>query len=184
MLRFATHHLLPGISNDIEFLPRQLHRKGRRGGIADREPFAVVRDPLSIGDADAGCRAVPGKYHVARPVDRGEIGEVAITGRKRADVFQPKLLDDIADPAFAEAFPGQHVDAAGTEQRPQRHLNRAGVGRRYDADAIIVGQTEQFPRAIHRLDDMGFAVLGTVGSAKLRIGEDGWGPAGTLGTGA
>jgi len=49
-------------------------RKGGRGGVADREPRAVGRDPVAVDDAHARGGAVPGEHHVARPVDPGEIG--------------------------------------------------------------------------------------------------------------
>ena len=67
-----------------------------------------------------------------------EIGQLAVSAplMTRASV-ELELLDHVRDPALAEALPGQHVDRAGAEHRPQRHLDGAGVGGGHDADAVI-----------------------------------------------
>ena len=46
-------------------------------------------------------------------------------------------LSDVGHPAFAEAFPGEHGDGPGAEQRPHRHFERAGVGSGDDAEPIV-----------------------------------------------
>ena len=51
------------------------------------------------------------------------------------DAGELELAHHVLDPARAEAFPGE-VDAAGAEQRPQRHLDGAGVGGRDDGDEM------------------------------------------------
>ena len=77
-----------------------------------------------------------------------EIGQLAVGRVEHARVLELQLLDDVGDPALAEALPGQHVDAARAEQRPQRHLDRAGIGGGHDAEAIILGHAEQRARAV------------------------------------
>ena len=119
-------------------------REGGRGRVADRQALAVGRDPVAVRHAHARGGAVPGEDHVVVEIDRGEIGQLAIAARDLARVLQLQLLDHVGDPALAEAFPGQHVDAAGAQQRPHRHLDGAGVGRRHDADAVIGGNAAAF----------------------------------------
>ena len=51
--------------------------------------------------------AVPGEHHVARPIDRGEVGQLAIIGAITVGV-ELQLLDRVGHPAFAEALPGEH----------------------------------------------------------------------------
>ena len=52
------------------------------------------------------------------------------------------------DPAVAKAFPGEHIDAARAEQRPERHLHGAGVGGRNDGDAVVGGHAQDAPRLV------------------------------------
>ena len=47
------------------------------------------------------------------------------------------MLDDIVDPALAEGFPGEDIDAALAEQGPKRRLDRAGIRARDNANSII-----------------------------------------------
>src|SRR5207302_5694430 len=79
-----------------------------------------------------------------------------------------ELLGYIGDPALAEALPGQEVDAARAEQRPQRHLDGARIGGRHDADPVIGGQAEHGARAV---DDL--AQLRLAGRAAMRAPETG-----------
>ena len=43
-------------------------------------------------------------------IDLGEIGQLAVGRLERRHVLELELLGDVGDPAFAEAFPGEHVD--------------------------------------------------------------------------
>ena len=112
-------------------------REGRRGRIADGQALAVCRNEIRIGHAHAGGRAVPGEHHVAIEIDLRQVGQLAVVGFEDARILELQLLDHVGHPAGAEALPGKHVDAARAEQRPQRHLDRAGIGSRHDADAVV-----------------------------------------------
>ncbi len=85
--------------------------------------------------------------------------------------FSFRLLDDIGNPAGTEAFPGKHIDAAFTEQRPKGHFNGTGVGRGNDTDAIIGGNIENFTGEIDGLLQLGFANLGAMRATERCIGE-------------
>ena len=98
-------------------------------------PLRSARDPIAVRHAHAGGRAVPGEHHVAVEIDLDEIGQLAVRRDQRADVLELELLDDVGDPVAAERLPGEHIDAARAEQRPERHLHRAGVRGRHDRDA-------------------------------------------------
>ena len=66
-------------------------------------------------------------------------------------VLKPQLLLHVGHPAFSEALPREHVDGALSQHRPQRHLDRAGVGGRDDAQAVVVGDAEERLRLLdHR----------------------------------
>ena len=95
-----------------------------------------------------------------------EIRQLAIVGLDRAGIGKLQLLDDIGDPAGAETLPGDHVDAARAEQRPQRHLDRAGVGGRHDADAVVGGNLQDLAGQLDRLLELVLADLGAVRSAE------------------
>ncbi len=111
MLGFAAHHLLPGIGDDIELVPRQIHGKQGRGGIADSQPCPVSGNPAPVRDPHTGGGAVPGEDHVPAEIGLGQVGQFAVTGLEGPDVVQLELLGDIADPAGAEALPGQQINA-------------------------------------------------------------------------
>ena len=100
-----------------------------------------------------------------------EIGQFAVGRLQHARVLELELLDDVGDPAFAETFPGEHVDGARAEQRPQRHLDRAGVGAGRDADAIVGGNAENFARQVDRVFQLGLAELGAMRAAERRVFE-------------
>ena len=74
----AAQHLLPGPGDDIELVPRQVHGEHGRGRVADRQALAVVGDPVAVRHPHARGRAVPGEDDVVRPVDRAEVGELAV----------------------------------------------------------------------------------------------------------
>ncbi len=67
----------------------------------------------------------------------GEIGQPAVGRGQHARIGELELLHDVGCPALGEALEGQHVDAARAEQRPQRHLDRAGIGGRHDAELPV-----------------------------------------------
>ena len=104
----AAQRLLPGEGDDIELGPVEPLREGGRGGVADGEACAVGGDPVAVRHAHAGGGAVPGEHHVGGEIDFVQIGQVAIGRLEDGDVLELELLGDVADPAFAEAFPGQH----------------------------------------------------------------------------
>jgi hypothetical protein len=121
-----------------------LLREGRGRGVADGQALAVRRNEVGIRN-DATPEVVPfqvkttsrSKSTSAR--SGGAIGQ----HRRCARPCSLQLLDDVGHPAGAEAFPGQHVDAALAEQRPQRHLDGAGIGSRHDADAVVGRHVEE-----------------------------------------
>ena len=98
---------------------------------------AVDRDPLRIGNADAACGSVPGKQDIARPIDPGEVGKLAVVGADDGRI-ELQLLGGVRYPAFAEAFPCQCGDGACPKHRPHRHFECPGVGSGDDADAVAV----------------------------------------------
>ena len=76
-------------------------------------PCAVGRDPVGVRHAHARGGAVPGEHHVGLP-DRPwtRSGKLAVRRLQHRHVLELELLLDVADPAFAERFPGQHGDRA------------------------------------------------------------------------
>ena len=94
----------------------------------------------AFGTRARRCGSVPGKDDIAREVDLAKIGQLTVSGLHDAHVAELQLLDDIDHPILAEGLPGQDVHTARTEQRPQRHLHRAGIRARNDGHEIIVGQ--------------------------------------------
>ena len=117
-------------------------------------------------------------------IHAGEVGKVAIARGDDARVLQLELLDHIRDPALAEAFPGQHVDAARAQKRPHGHLDRAGVGGGHDADEIISGDLQDVAGEIDGQLQLHLADLGAVGAAQRRVGKILEAVARTLGAGA
>ncbi len=100
------------------------------------------------------------------------------------DVLELQLLDDVGHPAFAEGFPGDRRHRARTKQRPQRHLDRTGVGCRHDADLVVGGDFQHVARQLDGELELGLADLRAMRAAKGGIPEIFGGPAGALGTGA
>ena len=100
------------------------------------------------------------------------------------DVLELQFLDDVADPALAEGFPGDGGDGPRAEQRPQRHLDRAGIGRRHDADLVVGRHFQHLARQLDRLLELGLADLGAMRAAERCVLEILGIPAGALGTGA
>ena len=92
-----------------------------------------------------------------------------------------QLLDDVGHPFAAEGIESEHIDAAGAEQRPQRHLHRAGVRRRHDADAIVRRQPKQLARLDERQLEPRLRLLGAMVAAEQRALQRLDAPAGMLG---
>ena len=118
-----------------------------------------------------------------REIDLLQVGEQAVVGLDGAGVGELELLHHVGHPAEAEALPGEHVDLAGAEQRPQRHLERAGVGGRHDADQVSVGDLEHLAGEVDGFLELLFADLGAVRPAKGGTLQPVQRPAGALGTG-
>ncbi len=148
------------------------------------EALAVRLDPVGVGHAHARGGAVPGEDDVGVGIDLGEIGDLAITRVKLGDVLELQFLDDVGDPAFAEGFPGDGGDGLRSEQRPQRHLDGAGIGRRHDADLVVGRHFQHFARQLDGLLELDLADLGAVRAAERCVLEILGIPAGALGTGA
>ncbi len=158
----------------------KLLREGGRGGVADGQALAVGRDPVAVRHAHARRGAVPGEDHVAVEVDLGQVRQIAVASLELADIGELQLLDHIGDPAGAEAFPGNHVDAALAEQRPQRHLDSTCIRRRHDADAVACRDLKDFARQLDRLFELCLADLGAMGAAERGIPQRLDRPAGTF----
>ena len=184
MRRLAAKRLLPGEGHDIEPVPRQRLREGGRGRVADRQAPAIGGDRGRWRDADARGRAVPGEDHVMVEVHVGEIDDAAVGRLQYPRVGEFQLLYGVGDPALAEALPGHDVDGPGAEQRPHRHLDRARIRARHDADPVIGGDLEKLAGEVDRQLQLGLADLGAVRAAERRILQRLEGPAGALGAGA
>ena len=76
------------------------------------------------------------------------------------------------------------VDTARPEQRPKRHLDRAGVGSWHDRHAIIGGKIEQLGRAFDRKRKPRFRVGRAMVAADQRALEAIDRPAGMLSAGS
>ena len=170
--RFAAERLLPGERRDVELGPVEVLRESGGRRVAERQALAVGRDPIGVGDAHPRGGAVPGEHDVVVEVDLRKVRQLAIGRLQRPRVLELELLDDVGDPALAEAFPGQHVDAARAEQRPQGHFDRAGVGPRRDADAVIARDAEHFARQVDRELELGFGELGAMRASQRRVSEE------------
>ena len=156
MRALAAQHLLPAERHHIQLVPRQVHRECRAGRVADRQARAVGGDRVAVRHPHARGRAVPGEDHVAVEIDLGQIHDLPIVGRADGRV-QLQLLDRVRDPALAEAFPGEHFNRARAQHGPHRHLDRAGVRTRHDADAVVGGHAQHLARQVDRLRQLGLA---------------------------
>ena len=165
--RLAAENFLPGIGDHIELRPIEALRENARSRVADGEALPVRRDPICVRYPHAGRGSVPGKDDIAREIDLAKIWQVSVGGLHDAHVAELQLLDDIDHPILAEGLPGQHVDTARAEQRPQRHLHRAGIGARDDGDEIIVRQLEQSAGSVE-----GKLQPRLAGSRAVRTAED------------
>src|SRR5580704_8835605 len=180
MRPLAPENLLPGERHDIELRPIELLGKGRRCGVADRQPFAVAGDPIAVRHANAGGSAIPGENDVVVEIDLRQVRQFAVWRFECADVLELELLDDVGHPALAKAFPGENIDAARAEKRPERHLDGAGVGAWGYPDAIVGGNAQHFAGEVDRQLKLGFADLRPMRTAKRRVIQSCRGPAGAL----
>jgi hypothetical protein len=71
-----------------------------------------------------------------------KVRDLAVTGGPNLGV-QIQLLGNVGDPAGAEALPCEHCDRARTDQRPDGHLHRSGVGSRDDSKPVARRKLEQ-----------------------------------------
>src|SRR5690606_19877319 len=146
--------------------------------------FPAVGGPAGRRPAHARGGGVPGGGDVARDIALAEVGQLAVGGAQHARVLDLQLLRDVGDPALAEAFPGEEIDAARAEEIPERHLDRARVGRGHDRDAPLGGKAEDPARALEHLLEPRLACLGAVRAADERVLERGKAPLGVLGAGS
>ena len=147
----AAEHLLPGEGGDIDLVQSMSYAKRREVASAKLRPSrsAAIQSPL-------GTRTplvVPFQVNTTS-LARSTAVEVGKLRRNRRRIVgvELELLDRVGHPALAEALPGQHGDRPRAEHRPHRHFERAGVGRRDDADPVVVGQPQQLA---HQLDRFG-----------------------------
>ena len=124
-------------------LPR-LHRKIVR-------PDLSVSIQSAVGYAHAGCSAVPGEDDVATAINGIEIRQLAIVSLYEAAIIELELLYDIGHPTLAEAFPGEHVDAACAQQIPQGHFNGSRVGCGHNADDMVIGHQQHLAGQVDNL---------------------------------
>ena len=184
MRTLAAHHLLPRKGNDIELGPVEVLGKHRAGGVANRQPCAISRNPVGIGHARARCRAVPCEHHIGISAHRGKVGQFAIGCLQQANIGQFELLLNVIRPASAKTFPGQHIHRARAQQRPQRHFNGACVGGGHDAQPVIGGQAQQRMGFGANISQLRFGRRSAVAAAQKGARGHGIGrPAGAFGTG-
>jgi hypothetical protein len=159
-------------------------RESRARRVADRQPGAVGGDPPAIRHPHARCGAVPGEHHVAGEIHLGEVGQLAVIRLDDPYVREAELLHHIRNPAGAKALPGEHVDAARAEQRPQRHFHRTCIGRGNDADAVVRRNAKDAAGLVDGFLEARLARLGAMRPAEQRTLKNLGGPARPLGGGA
>ena len=84
-------------------------------------------------------------------------------------------------PALTEAFPDEHVDAAGAEHSPQGHLESPGVGTGHDGDVVVGRDLENFFSLVDGELQAGLALIGAVRAANERLRQRSRRPTGALG---
>jgi hypothetical protein len=167
---FAAEHLLPGEGDDVELpkssfcakaaevasqMVRPLRSAGMKSPLATRTPEVV---PFQVKTTSRSKSTLPRGRAARRRAPR--------TCARRSSFSC--LTTSVTQPC-AEALPGDHVDAAFAEQRPQRHLDGAGVGGRNDADAVVGRDLENFAGQRDGLLELGLADLGAVRAAERRV---------------
>ena len=183
MRRLATQHLLPREGRHIQLVPRQALRKGGGGGIADRQALPVGFDPVAVRHAHPRGSAVPCKHHVVVGIDRRKVHDLAILGGFHLRV-ELELLDRIGHPARTKALPGEHFHRPRAQQRPHRHLHRAGIRRGHDANPIVVRDAENLARAVDGRLEPRLAHGGAMRAPERRVGQHIYIVFGELGAGA
>jgi hypothetical protein len=114
-------------------------------------------------------------------IDLAEGRQLAIGRDQSANILEFKLLDDVGDPNLAEVLPSENIDAARSEQRPQRHLDSAGVRGWHDRHEIVAWKLEQLARAIDGEREPCLGIGLAVIAPEQRAFEAGEGPVGMLG---
>ena len=180
MRSLATKHFLPAIGDHIKLVPSQILRESSRGGVTDGQALAVSVNPVTIRHTNTRGGAVPGEDNVAGEIDLRQIRQLTIASLKHTHIVQLQLLGNIRRPASTKAFPNKDIRAACAEQRPKRHFNRARVGCRNDADAIVRRHIEHLTRQIDRLLQLCLANFCTVGATQWCVGQAFKRPARTL----
>ena len=107
---FSAQDLLPRVGQHIDFGKIDMLREHRRGRIAHRQPAAIARNPVRIGNAHAARRAIPGENDVPRKIGLAEI-------RQRT----PVRVEACAGPR-ASAPPARPSARCG--RRPPRRTHR------------------------------------------------------------
>ena len=74
----SAERLLPGECRDVELGPVEVLGESGGGRIAQRQTFAVSRDPVGVGDAHPGGGAVPGEDDVVVEIDLRQVGQLAM----------------------------------------------------------------------------------------------------------
>src|ERR1700683_5164483 len=171
MRGLAAQRLLPGESAYVEFRPIECLGEGGGGRVADAEAAAIGGNPIGIGNTHARSSAVPGKHDVACRIDFAEVGKVAVIGLEQSYVLEFQLLSNVADPALAERFPRQHSDRIRSKQRPQRHLDGAGIGSRHNANAIVSRNLKNFAGEIDGALELRLAGCGAVRASEKGAAE-------------
>ena len=143
MLRFATQNFLPAIGHDIQLVPGHRHRKRRRRRVANRQPFAVIGNPVGMRHDHARSRPIPGKDDIMREIGLGQIGKLAKFGDKAARFQRLELFQTIRDPVLAKAFPRENIDRTHAQKRPQSGFDRACIAGCHNAHQIIRREFEQ-----------------------------------------
>ena len=148
MRRLAAQHLLPAERGDIEAIPRQILRKGGRGGIADRQARALGLDPIPIRHTHPGSGAVPGENHVIIRIDATQIDNLAVVGNLHLGI-ELQLLYRIGDPARAKGFPSQHFHLARPQKRPHRHFHCPRIRGGHDPDPVVMWDVQNCTCAVN-----------------------------------
>src|SRR5579872_1811577 len=166
--RLAAEHLLPGVGDHIELGPIEGLGEGGAGGVADDDALAVSRDEVGVRHPHAGRGAVPREDEVGVGTHLREVRQLAERRVQDLTILQLQLVTNVDHPVAREALPGGDLDRQRAEHRPHRHLDRAGVRGRHDADEEVVRHLEHLARAVDRLLEPALADLGAVRAAERR----------------
>ena len=150
--RLSAERLLPAEGADIDLRPVDVLRERSRSGVADGEAGPLARDPGGVRNPHSAGGAVPGEDDVASRINARQIRDLAVIRGPDFGV-ELELLGNVGDPAGAEALPRQHRYGPGAEQRPDRHLHRASIGRRDDSEPVVGRQLQQRMRAVDRFGE-------------------------------